>query len=271
MSIDTEQLVGALEGARVEVLDAEGSARSSRRRGTPRGKVAVDEGTGTSEIVLRLFLESALARGMPGGPPAWAAAVRNALVHEGRLRSVVLKNTPLLDVDSLLAFLVAALEGMRAPYAGSPRRQFTESELAELRREGVELAEDPAPGGGVAAKTAAEFAALMATAFSVSEAATQLGVDDSRVRQRLAKRTLYGIKSGGTWRLPQFQFASGGQVPGIDQVLQALPISLHAVAVQRWLTNPMADLELDGSLLSPIAWLGAGGDPLTLTEIARDL
>ncbi|HEV3164866.1 MAG TPA: helix-turn-helix domain-containing protein, partial [Isosphaeraceae bacterium] len=235
--INTEHLAGALAATRVEVLNP--PATTARRRARGASVVVGTMGSGKEAgIVLQLLLDSEFALGVPGGPPAWAEVVRNALVHEGRLRSVVLKNHPTLDVESLLALLVEAFEDLDVPMVGSPAGRFTESELAELRREGVELSEPPAHGLGVAGRTAAEFAALMATALSVSEAAALLGVDKSRVRQRLAKGTLYGIKPGGAWRLPRFQFTSGGQVPGIDRVLQAVPGTLHPVAVQRWLTHP---------------------------------
>jgi hypothetical protein len=266
VNLDIEGLAEALEATRVEVLDAEAL---EARHASPVPGAHLGPGAGKSEIVLRLL--SQFEGGGPGDPTEWAVAVRNALVHEGRLWSVVVRNYPSLDVDSFLALLVAAFSGLRVPTVGSPSRQFTEAELAELSHEGVEISDAPTSRPGAAAKTAAEYAALLATALSVGQTAELLHVDESRVRQRLTQRTLYGVKTGATWRLFRFQFARDGQVPRIDPVLQVLPMTLHPVAVYRWFTSPIADLELDGLPTSPVDWLAAGGDPAPVVEIARDL
>jgi hypothetical protein len=92
-----------------------------------------------------------------------------------------------------------------------------------------------------------------------------LGVDDSRVRQRLAERTLYGIKLRSGWRLPLFQFDDGQAVPGIDVVFPCLDPGLHPVAVYQWFTTPAPDLLLDDQPVSPRDWLRAGA---STTEVA---
>jgi hypothetical protein len=269
MGVDSAQLAEAFEAPRVEVINPEEAAAIARERGqsgTRRARIVEAAGTGKTTTVLRLILESEFA-----GASVWATAVRNALIHEGLLRSAVLRINPSLDVDSFLALLVEAMTGLQGSDVESPRAQFTEAELAELESENVEIPERRAQGPGVAARTAAEYAALLTTALSVSNAAALLHVDESRVRQRLTKGTLYGKKTGGNWRLPKFQFTSEGQVPGIDQVLLVFPSTLHPVAVQRWFTTPIPDLEVDGATMSPVDWLAAGGSPAPLIEIARDL
>ncbi len=106
------------------------------------------------------------------------------------------------------------------------------------------------------------------------EVARLLGVDDSRVRQRLTKRSLYGIKLPDGWRLPAFQFdpaRPGRLVPGIGRVLPRLDPALHPVAVYRWFTLPNVDLVLDDTPVSPLDWLRSGGDPTEVAALAADL
>ena len=45
----------------------------------------------------------------------------------------------------------------------------------------------------------------------------------SRIRQRLADRSLYGLKDGNAWLLPAFQFGSNALVPGVSVVVRRLP------------------------------------------------
>jgi len=121
------------------------------------------------------------------------------------------------------------------------------------------------------ARTAAAYAALMATSLSAPEAARLLGVDDSRIRQRLAARTLYGIKVSDGWRLPAFQFDGAAVVAGLSAVLPRLAPELHPIAVARFFATPAPELELEDTLLSPRDWLRSGHDPRVVAELADAL
>jgi hypothetical protein len=121
---------------------------------------------------------------------------------------------------------------------------------------------------------ALEYAALRATALTTKQAAARLHVNDSRIRQRLAERALYGLKVDDEWRIPIFQFEEKGIVPNIDRVLPRLDESLSAIAVFHWLTTPNPDLasaETDDKPVAPIAWLKLGLDPEEVAELAAQL
>jgi hypothetical protein len=70
---------------------------------------------------------------------------------------------------------------------------------------------------------------LYSTAYTAAEVRDGLGVNDSRVRQRRAARTLWAIDDNGRWVYPalQFEVAGAGRgkslrlrlVRGLDQVL----------------------------------------------------
>lgn len=169
--------------------------------------------------------------------------------------------------------VVLVESGFQHPYP-DPRKELTADQIALLERGGLELdrlefgLEDPI------ARAAFEYAALRATALTTQQAAKRLGVNDSRVRQRLAERTLYGIKSGDEWRLPAFQFARKGLVPGIERVFPRLPRSLNPVAMHRWFQTANPDLEEKagkGAGLTPLQWLRSGNDPDTVAELAVHL
>jgi len=126
-------------------------------------------------------------------------------------------------------------------------------------------------------EAAAEHAGLAASALTVSQAAARLSVDPSRVRQRLAARTLFGIRVEGSWRLPRFQFPDDGRrlVPGFGSIAPHLA-ELHPLDVATWFTMPQGDLHLgaagdEETSVSPRDWLMGGGDPRELLPLIDEL
>jgi hypothetical protein len=114
----------------------------------------------------------------------------------------------------------------------------------------------------------------MSLALTEDEVRGALGVKSSRVRQRIADRSLYTIAVGKERRFPQVQFHEGDLVPGIGMVLQALPEDLHPVEVESWLMSPNPDLLAsgeEGEALSPREWLISGGSASVLVSMAREL
>lgn len=155
---------------------------------------------------------------------------------------------------------------------GAPR--FDSQTRAALERGGLDLAPPLATRQGPLDRATAKYVTLLATARSVTEAARLLGVSPGRVRQRLGKRTLYGMKTTRGWRLPAFQFdldQPDHLVPGIGLVLAALSPDLHPVAVYNWLTSPDPDLSWQGQALSPLDWLRGGGSPAVAASLAAAL
>lgn len=158
----------------------------------------------------------------------------------------------------------------------APTHEFTEEEADVLTRGGLTLA--PYAGSrDAASRIAARYAAMMSLALTESEVREMLGVGASRVRQRVADGSLYAIDVGRERRFPAFQFYGRTLVPGIGEVLKALPDDLHPLEVEDWLTNPDPDLTMDGSdgetseALSPREWLISGGSVDALLPTAKDL
>jgi hypothetical protein len=230
-------------------------------------------GSGKTEMFLRILLTpnfDAVLEDRAASGEGFAELVRNALAHELRLSELVHRAAPDLGVDGFISLLGNAFALIEAK-STSPHAHFTDAEIDELKNGGLLKGMDAERSSRVSVRTATELAALVADSLSVSQASDLLQVDQSRIRQRLTERTLYGVKFGRAWRLPRFQFTDNKQVRGLAQVLPQLPATLHPVAIQRWLTGPSADLELDGEAVSPLEWLEATGDASHVIAIARDL
>lgn len=152
-------------------------------------------------------------------------------------------------------------------------KALTEAEQRALARGGVASVSD-AEARLAHARAAAEYQGLCATSLSVEEAAARLDVNPSRIRQRLAERSLFGLKDGNAWLLPAFQFQRAGLVPGIDAVLKRLPADISPLAVARWLGIPNPDLATrddEETPLTPLQWLLSGNSPETAAELAAAL
>ena len=150
---------------------------------------------------------------------------------------------------------------------------LTASEESALARGGVEPVseEDVAV---VQARAASAFQELRDSSLTVDEAAARLGVNTSRVRQRLGERSLYGLKDGNTWLLPAFQFRPSGLVPGVGVVVRNMPPDISALAAARWFTTPNPDLctrDEDERPLTPLQWLLVGNPPEAAAELAAAL
>lgn len=181
----------------------------------------------------------------------------------------------LADLERLV--MEAATTVLPTQPAVDARGEMTEAEAAFLRDAGVDLGEfAPHGGGGVSsalARTAAEYASILAASLTVAELAARLEVDESSVRQRLAAHRLFGMKDGRRgWRVPLFELDDERRklVPGLAQVAPHW-VSAHPVEVATWFTQPHGDLSgPDGTSISPRAWLLSGGSPSVVAELAGE-
>jgi excisionase family DNA binding protein len=168
--------------------------------------------------------------------------------------------------------IVASLPTGR--WVAEPAREFSSAEVGVLEGGGLDLSPPVAGEPDPLARTAAKYAAMLATALTTREAAGLLGTGESRVRQRLKDGTLYGVKAGRENRLPAFQFEGGAEVPGVATVLRHVDRSVHPIALLNWFTLPSPDLYLDEEreeAVSPREWLLSGGDPRVLVPLAEEL
>lgn len=188
------------------------------------------------------------------------------------------------EPKGLDAMLVEAIRELE-PHQPSldPAENLTLSEREALARGGADTKPDRSPPDQVA-RGRALYAALLRTALTPDEVASELGVTAGRVRQLLAGRRLLGVQIDGSWRIPAFQLVRTGPspanariLPGLDVVLAATPPGLHLLTFYRWMTTPQGELSVNepgserGLRLSPKEWLEEGRPPEAVAELAATL
>jgi hypothetical protein len=158
------------------------------------------------------------------------------------------------------------------PAVDDPTEALTADETAALTSVGADLRRRRRTETDPRADAAASTAAVLADTLSVTEVAARLGIDTSRVRHRLAARTLLGIRRTGGWRLPSWQFGVDGlPLSGLQRVLRALPADMPPLVVARFFAVPQPELTLAGDPVSVRDWLAAGGDPAVPAALAGSL
>jgi hypothetical protein len=186
------------------------------------------------------------------------------LYTEARRR--LLQNEPLLEranglgAGALSAGEVAALESVgltTAPFVAEPGPR------GDHPRGGHP------PDGDPLVQSVADYMALLETSYTTSEASKHLKVDVSRVRQRLREGTLFGVEYDGERRLPRFQFERRQVLPGLREVMAALPAGLNPLDVAQWFLAPNPDLEAGQENLSPREWLLRGKPVEAVAALAR--
>jgi len=131
---------------------------------------------------------------------------------------------------------------------------------------------DPGSVARSEARSAVAFADLVSRSVAGDAALAQLlGVNRSRVSQRLAERSLYCFTGpAGERYYPAWQF-DGEPVPkplrGLREVLSGLDPRLHPLVVDHWAQAPNVDLVADGEPMAPVQWLRTGGDPGRVSEL----
>jgi hypothetical protein len=165
-----------------------------------------------------------------------------------------------------------AVEGL-AEEAAVQSPPLTEAEASLLDQAGFVESENDRPGAFERSRI--EFELLVSQSLTLEKAAKILAVNPSRLRQRLALRTLYGIKEGRSWRLPTFQFDARRKklVRGIDKVVPQIRPDAHPLAVASWFSAPHQDLVTgdEDEPVSPLRWLAAGGSVETVAQLATEI
>jgi hypothetical protein len=174
-------------------------------------------------------------------------------------------------LEVMLRFAVSQLQEVL--YPPEPRSDLTAAEAEAFHRGGLELHPLVGEEPSALAQTTARYAALLETSLTTAAAAARLGVDPSRVRQRLVEGTLYGLRTPEGWRLPAFQFLKEGSLPGLGEVVCGLGPHLHPVAVHNFFVRPSVDLQASelGRDLSPREWLQAGYPIEVVADLAACL
>lgn len=186
------------------------------------------------------------------------------------LRTVLAKAGLRVDPDEFLTLVEDAARKL-SPADPDPADYFNAEQQEALSAVGLDLTPRRPTDTDHRARAVAAQAVLRDSALTVAEAAETVGVDTSRIRHRLLARRLSGWKERGGWRLPAWQFASTGVLPGLEVVLEACPDDQPPLVVAAFMTTAQPDLLLDGEPATPRAWLLASGDPNPVAKLASML
>ena len=183
------------------------------------------------------------------------------------LEQVLAKAGLRVDPDQFLSLVEDAARRFMTPHP-DPAGYFNPEQRDALRDVGLDLSPQRAEETDGRARAVAAQAVLHDSALTVSEAARTIGVDNSRVRHRLAAGRLMGWKDRGGWRLPRWQFTDHGVLPGLEQVIAALPEDQPALVIAAFMTTPQEDLMARSQPITPVDWLASGGDPQRVARLA---
>jgi excisionase family DNA binding protein len=177
-----------------------------------------------------------------------------------------------IEPEELSDVLRSAVGTLEPGFYGAPGAEgLTAGEVEVARRGG--LVPEAVDGPDPMVRAVVHHAGLLKTGLTTATAAARLGVTDARIRQRIEERSLFAMRSGHRWRLPDFQFVGNLEVPGWSIVCRRLPNEVSPVALDRWLRLPHPDLVADGADdgLAPLQWLHQGRLPDRVAELASSL
>lgn len=116
------------------------------------------------------------------------------------------------------------------------------------------------------------FFHVFESALPTAEVARWLGRDPSRIRQRVREGSLLALEANGEVRLPALQFHRNAEIPGLGEVLRALPPGTSALEALSWFATPAPDLADDNDApRSPRDYLLQTGDAVAVIDIAQGL
>ena len=95
-----------------------------------------------------------------------------------------------------------------------------------------------------------------------------LGMAPANVRRAVAEGALYSVKTSPAshhW-FPRWQFPHRHALPGLREVIGALPSNYHPVEVEEFMTAESDDLRG----MSPLMWLAGGGDVAQVVTLADE-
>ncbi len=108
---------------------------------------------------------------------------------------------------------------------------------------------------------------VYAQTLSAAQVADLTGKSRSQITRDLNSRKLYGLSLGRHWRIPSWQFTDGRALPGLADVVPAIPDHLHPTSVEGFMTTPQEDLDSR----TPVFYLRTGGNPAVVAEMVAEL
>jgi hypothetical protein len=104
-----------------------------------------------------------------------------------------------------------------------------------------------------------------------AEMARMLGVDRTRISQKVKDKSLYAFDGREGRCFPLWQLTNGKPLRELKALIAALDPNLHPLTVDHWISTQNTELEINGKAVSPILWLVTGGSIDLLADLAAQL
>lgn len=173
---------------------------------------------------------------------------------EERVRGALSRRNLPIDANEFIAVL-AELGDTSAPTT-APDLNFLTAHAGVTAED---LTDDAlrAVDATIAANRARANVVVAAESWTTDHVAKTLGMAPANVRRAVVEGTLYSVKPtpGSRHRFPSWQFVHGRPLPGMREVISALPQDYHPLEVKEFMTEPAESLRG----MSPVQWLSEGG------------
>ena len=103
------------------------------------------------------------------------------------------------------------------------------------------------------------------------EMAQELGVDRTRVSQKVREQSLYFFENAEGRCFPRWQLVDGKPIRELKKLIAAFDRTLHPLTVEHWMGARNAELVIDGESVTPTQWLITGGHIDIVSELAAQL
>lgn len=177
-----------------------------------------------------------------------------------------------LTREDVVEVVRAALEEAdferHAPITAHERSILThDSGLGEEGMRVLRFRRGRGPGAFAVETGTRERTHMVRESVSMEEAAELLGRSVSALSRAASQERLVVFRLDGRVRYPLWQFHDGKPLPGLAQLVPALPDGWRPRKVLAVMTAPSESL--DG--LSPVQWLAETGQPEQVVELIEDL
>lgn len=191
----------------------------------------------------------------PTGLVPWRAKLVDVLSQHGPIRTPAEFMSVVSEISTSHDALTSGEQTFLTEHLGMADADFAP---AVVRQAQVDLT--------VAQITADQNA--QAEALTTNQVAELLDVAPANVRRLVGQHRLYtvGTARNGAHLFPRWQFLNGHALPGIAEILAALPSGFHPLDVAAFMTT---SLEALGER-TPAEWLASGGDVAAVATLAED-
>lgn len=246
-------------------------------RGETEDGIAAALGTTGERVRRRLHRVNLAVLALVSATPSQVEAAGTEAVPEQTLRA-------LLEVvhggqETLMAVYGEAARLFRGRRA--VERAMTAEQARFLVKSGSMTAEELAENEAEVARGELEISEYrtalepIVASFGPRTVAELLEIDDADVAQLVVEGQLYAFSSGPSLRFPTWQFVEGDRadqrtVPGLVDLVVAIPRSMHPASVLGFMLTPQDDLRVQGRRVTPLRWLKDGGDVEDVLDILTE-